>query len=114
MPTAARTMRSAKVGREGREDAGHFDAPTALCDTADMSDTLTIRLPADEKARWEKAAAAAKETVADYVRGAVRRRSESAAESPWDRHLGSADVVVPAPTNANIRRAFARRAGRKR
>jgi uncharacterized protein (DUF1778 family) len=78
-----------------------------------MSDTLTIRLPADEKARWEKAAAAAEESVADYVRGAVRRRSAAASHSPWDRHLGSADISVPAPTNANIRRAFARRGSRR-
>jgi hypothetical protein len=75
-----------------------------------MSETLTIRLSADEKARWEQAAAAANESVADYVRGAVRRRTESSRQSPWDRHLGSADVAVPAPTNSNIRRAFARRA----
>jgi uncharacterized protein (DUF1778 family) len=84
-----------------------------VCDTADMSDTLTIRLPAEEKALWERAAAAAKESVAEYVRGAVRRRAEAAGQSPWDRHLGSADVSVPAPTNANMRRAFARRARRK-
>ena len=73
-----------------------------------MSDILTIRVPADEKARWEEAAAAAKESVAEYVRGAVRQRTQAASHSPWDRHLGSADVEVPAPTNANIRGAFAR------
>ena len=73
-----------------------------------MSETLTIRLAREEKARWQKAAAAARESVADYVRGAVRQRTE-AAQSPWERHLGSADVAVPAPTNENIRRAFARR-----
>jgi hypothetical protein len=78
-----------------------------------MSETLTIRLAADEKARWEKAAAAASESVADYVRGAVRQRAEAASQSPWARHLGSANVALPAPTNANIRRAFSRRAGRK-
>ena len=79
-----------------------------------MSETLTIRLAAEEKVRWEKAAAAAKQRVAEYVRGAVRQRAETASQSPWDRHLGSADVVVEAPTNANIRRAFARRSRRKR
>jgi len=30
-----------------------------------MSETLTIRVAAEEKARWEKAAAAAGESVAD-------------------------------------------------
>jgi hypothetical protein len=78
-----------------------------------MSETLTIRLAAGEKARWEKAAAAARESVAEYVRGAVRQRADTAMQSPWDRHLGSANVKVPAPTNANIRRAFARRGRRK-
>lgn len=74
-----------------------------------MSETLTIRVAAEEKARWEEAAAAARESVAEYVRGAVRQRAEAARQSPWERHLGSADVTVPAPTNVNIRRAFARR-----
>ena len=54
------------------------------------------------------------ESVAEYVRGAVRQRTQAASHSPWDRHLGSADVEVPAPTNANIRRAFARRRSQKK
>ena len=74
-----------------------------------MSETLTIRVPSEEKARWEKAAAAVRESVAEYVRGAVRQRAQAASQSPWEPHLGSADVAVSAPTNANIRRAFARR-----
>ena len=87
--------------------------PKALCDTADMSETLTIRVPAGEKARWEKAAAAVKESVAEYVRGAVRQRAQASSQSPWEPHFGSAKVAVPAPTNANIRRAFARRRSHK-
>jgi predicted HicB family RNase H-like nuclease len=47
-------------------------------DTADMSDTLTIRIAAEEKARWEKAAADARESVAEYVREAVRHRTKAA------------------------------------
>lgn len=74
-----------------------------------MSDILTIRVPAEEKARWEKAAAAARETVAEYVRGAVRQRAQGASQSPWEPHLGSANVAVSPPTNANVRRTFARR-----
>lgn len=74
-----------------------------------MSDILTIRLPPKEKAQWEKAAAAVQETVADYVRKAVRQRARSTEQSPWERHLGAADVSVPPPTNANIRKAFAKR-----
>jgi hypothetical protein len=84
-----------------------------VCDTADMSETLTIRLAAKEKTRWEEAAAAARESVAEYVRGAVRQRAQAASQSPWEPYLGSADVNVPAPTNANIRRALTRRRGHK-
>ena len=84
-----------------------------MYDTADMSETLTIRVPAGEKARWEKAAAAAREAVAEYVRGAVRQRAQAASHSPWEPHLGAANVAVPAPTNANVRRAFARRRRQK-
>jgi len=80
-----------------------------LCDTADMSETLTIRLRAAEKAQWEKAAAAAQETVAEYVRNAVRQRGQTSSKSPWEKHLGSAPIIVPPPTNANVRRAFAER-----
>jgi hypothetical protein len=80
-----------------------------------MSDILTIRLPAGEKARWEKAASRASESVAEYVRNAVRQRTEQVTSaSPWDKHLGTADVVVQAPTNVNIRRSFVDRRRRKR
>ena len=80
-----------------------------MYDTVDMSETLSIRVAAEEKAQWEKAAAAARESVAEYVRGAIRKRAQAASQSPWEPHLGSADVAASAPTNANIRRAFARR-----
>jgi hypothetical protein len=74
-----------------------------------MGDILTIRVPAGEKSEWEEAAAAANESVAEYVRTAVRQRAQSSRTSGWDRHLGSAHVAVPPPTNANVRRALARR-----
>ena len=76
-----------------------------------MSETLTIRLRSAEKAQWERAAAAVKETVAEYVRNAVRHRGRS---SLWEKHLGSSNAAVPPPTNANIRRAFAQRRARRR
>jgi uncharacterized protein (DUF1778 family) len=82
-----------------------------VCDTRVMSETLTIRLRAEEKAQWERAAAAVRETVAEYVRNAVRQRGQSCV---WDKHLGSANAAVPPPTNSNIRQAFARRNRRKR
>ncbi len=74
-----------------------------------MSETLTIRVPATEKEEWRKAAQAVKETVGEYVRKAVRQRTQAGKASAWERHIGSADVAVPPPTNANIRRAFAKR-----
>lgn len=79
-----------------------------------MSDTLTIRLPTTEKAQWQKAAAEASESVADFVRKAVRQRVEARGLSPWEKHIGSAEVAVPPPTNVNIRRAFAQRRRSKR
>ena len=79
-----------------------------------MSEILTIRLAEGEKTRWEKAAAREKETVAEYVRKAVRERVNAVRSSPWDQYLGSADVAVPPPTNLNIRRALSKRRRRKR
>lgn len=78
-----------------------------------MSDTLTIRLSEGEKAQWEKAAAQVKETVAEYVRKAVRQRAQGGEVSPWERHLGSVKAAVPAPTNANVRRSFSGRRKRQ-
>jgi hypothetical protein len=86
----------------------------SLCDNVDMSETLTIRLPAEEKKRWERAAAAVKESVADYVRKAVRQRTETSRGSPWEEHLGVVPAKVPPPTNANIRAAFAKQRKVKR
>lgn len=81
----------------------------SVCDSVDMSEILSIRLPARERAEWEKAATQARETVAEYVRKAVRQRAQRSVKSPWEKHFGSADVAVPPPTNANVRRAFAAR-----
>jgi len=67
-----------------------------------------------EKAQWEKAAADASESVAEYVRKAVRQRVRARGVSPWEQHIGSVDVAVPPPTNVNIRRAFAQRRRSKR
>jgi hypothetical protein len=74
-----------------------------------MNDTLTIRISTAEKTQWEREAAEVNETVAEYIREAVRQRARSGKASPWDKHLGAADVAVPAPTNANVRRAFLER-----
>lgn len=54
-----------------------------------------------------------KETVAEYVRKAVRQRAQGGQVSPWERHLGSVKVAVPTPTNANVRRSFSERRKRQ-
>lgn len=86
-----------------------FDTVPCVCDIADMSDILTIRVSPEEKRRWRRAAERANESVADFVRRAIRQREAASGESAWDALLGSAHVTVPPPTNANVRRAFARR-----
>src|SRR6266571_4628589 len=92
-----------------KRSCSKLTSPRRLCDTIDMSDTLTIRLPSAEKERWQKAAAAVKESVAEYVRKAVSQRTDGRVVSGWERHMGSVNIAVPPPTNANVRRAFSRR-----
>jgi hypothetical protein len=54
-----------------------------------MSDTLTIRISTAEKTQWEREAAEVNETLAEYIREAVRQRARSGKASPWDKHLGA-------------------------
>jgi 2-dehydro-3-deoxyphosphogluconate aldolase/(4S)-4-hydroxy-2-oxoglutarate aldolase len=44
---------------------------------------------------------------------AVRLRTLAANTSPWDQHLGSVNVAVPAPSNINVRGSFVEDPGRK-
>jgi hypothetical protein len=53
-----------------------------------MNETLTIRIRAEEKVQWEKAAAEVRETVAEYVRKAVRQRMQSGGISRWESTWG--------------------------
>jgi hypothetical protein len=71
-----------------------------------MSETLTIRLPAAEKKKWQRAAASANESVSDFIRAAVRQRTQVPDVSAWESHLGSVDIAVSPPTNSNVRRAL--------
>ncbi len=76
-----------------------------------MSDTLSIRLPVEEKKRWQAVAKAGKAALSEFVRATVNERLaelEKAGQSPWDKHFGSVAVPLagrPA-TNANVRRAM--------
>ena len=56
-----------------------------LCYKNAMSETLTIRLPAEEKAQWAKAAAEVSESVAEYVRKSVRQRAPASLDAHSDQ-----------------------------
>lgn len=78
-----------------------------LYDILRVSDTLTIRLSAAEKARWQAKAKDAGETVAEFVRTAVRQRADADPQARWEKHVGSVDCPVPKRiTNAAIRLAM--------
>jgi hypothetical protein len=72
-----------------------------------MSDTLTVRVPVQEKAAWQKVAQAVGEDLSEFARKAVRQRVqavEARQGSPWDDLLGSVSTDAPPATSANVRR----------
>ncbi len=74
-----------------------------------MGDILSIRVPPGERAEWEKTAAEVRESVAEYVRNSVRQRTQLLGKSPWEKRIGSADIEVSPPTNANVRAAISKK-----
>jgi hypothetical protein len=75
----------------------------------DMSVTLTIRVPVEEKALWQKVARELGEELSEFARTAVRQRIQAIqAEpgSPWDDLLGGVRTDAPPATNANVRSAM--------
>ena len=90
------------------------DIQQKLCDIQAVSETLSIRLPVEDKRALFDVAAKRGESVNEFVRKAISVRMEVAskpAASPIARFFGSVDVEVPAPTNANVRREIRRRIG---
>ncbi len=77
-----------------------------------MSETLSIRLPVEDKRTLAEAAARQGQSVNEFVREAIRFRLEqkrAPAASPLSAFFSSVDVEVPAPTNEAARRAIRRR-----
>lgn len=77
-----------------------------------MSETLSIRLPVEDKRALFEIAARHGESVNEFVRKAIRgkiKETPAGPASPIARFFGSVDVEVPAPTNATVRRAMKKR-----
>ena len=77
-----------------------------------MSETLSIRLPVEDKRTLAEAAARQGQSVNAFVREAIRLRlgqDRGPAPSSLSEFFGSVDVEVPAPTNDAVRRAIRRR-----
>ena len=77
-----------------------------------MSETLSIRLPVQDKRTLVEAAARQGQSVNEFVREAIRLRlaqKRGPAASPLSEFFSSVDVEVPAPTNDAVRRVIRRR-----
>jgi len=74
-----------------------------------MSETLSIRLPAEDKRALSELAARQGESVNAFVRTAIRRKIEDDAmrrSSPLSKFFRSVDVEVGEPTNEAVRRTM--------
>jgi uncharacterized protein (DUF1778 family) len=79
------------------------------CYTPSMSDTLTVRVPVQEKEVWQKVAQGVGEDLSEFARKAVRQRVQAVQArrgSPWDDLLGSVSTDAPPATNHNVRKAM--------
>jgi uncharacterized protein (DUF1778 family) len=79
------------------------------CYTQDMSDTLTVRVPVQEKEVWQKVAKGVGEDLSEFARKAVRQRVQAVQArrgSPWDDLLGSVSTDAPPATNNNVRKVM--------
>ena len=74
-----------------------------------MSETLSIRLPSEDKRELFEIAARQGESVNAFVRQAIRGKMKEVARgdlSPLSGFFGSVPVDVSAPTNDAVRRAM--------
>ena len=74
-----------------------------------MSDTLTVRVPVQEKEVWQKVAQGVGEDLSEFARKAVRQRVQAVQArgcSPWDDLLGTVSTDAPPATNTNVRKAM--------
>jgi len=77
--------------------------------TPSMSDTLTVRVPVQEKEVWQKVAQGVGEDLSEFARKAARQRVQAVQArrgSPWDDLLGSVSIDAPPATNHNVRKAM--------
>ena len=80
-----------------------------MCYIHYMSDTLTLRIPTQEKETWQKVAKDIGEGLSEFARKAVRQRVQAVQAkqgSPWDDLLGSVSTDAPPATNANVRKVM--------
>ena len=83
-----------------------------MCVILLMSETLSVRLPAEDKRALVELAARKGESVNALVRQAIRGKileTLAPTASPIAQFFSSVNVETPAPTNANVRRAFQKR-----
>ena len=81
----------------------------ALCDTRSMSETLSVRLPPEDKRTLFAAAARRGESVNEFVRGAIRARLEAeggVTHSALREFFRSVNVVSAPPTNETVRKTM--------
>ena len=79
----------------------------------DMTATLSVRLPAEDKQRLFQVAARRGRSANELVREAIQKEVGIPAQkvSPLVAYFGSVDGTPPAPTNSAVRRILRRRRG---
>jgi hypothetical protein len=77
----------------------------------DMTVTLSVRLPAEDKRRLFRVATRRGRSANELVREAIRKEcgDPEKGSSPLAAYFGTVDAAPPAPTNAAVRRAMRRR-----
>lgn len=80
-----------------------------MCDIHSMSETLSIRIPSEDKRALFEIAARQGGSVNEFVRQAIRGKMKEVTSRPSSRlsgFFGSVPVDVSAPTNDAVRRAM--------
>jgi len=80
-----------------------------MCDIQLMSETLSIRLPSEDKRALFEMAARQGRSVNEFVRQAIRGKMNEVSprpSSPLSGFFGSVPVDVSAPTNDAVRRSM--------
>ena len=98
-----------EIGLSGVCDAA-IDSRKAMCDIQSRSETLSIRIPSEDKRALFEIAARQGGSVNEFVRQAIRGKMKEVtsrpSSSPLSVFFGSVPVDVSAPTNDAVRRAM--------